>query len=74
MKKPTKKFYSVSETAKYLGISRAGVNKAIQEKRLKAIWGTFTVITEGWRISATEMKKFQVSELHQDAGKKMSDG
>ena len=69
---PTKKIYTITEAAKKLKVSRAAIHAAISQKRLKAKKGKFIVTREviGWHISAKELDKYRVSELHQEAGKK----
>ncbi len=77
MKKARQKFYSISEAAAVLGISRVAVHRAIRQHRLEAARGTFEVVrvvktkVKGWRISAKALRDYRVSELHQMAGKKI---
>ena len=72
-----KKFYTLTEAANSLGISRNAVHQAIKQKRLKAKRGKFKVertITRtvtGWIIEATELKKYRVSDMHVWVGKKI---
>jgi hypothetical protein len=71
-----KKLYSIAEAAAKLGMTRAGVHAAIRQKRLKAKHGTFEVERivktkmQGWVIDEADLRAFEVSEQHQDAGKK----
>ena len=68
--------YSIAEAAKELGITRQTVHAAIRQKRLKAKQGTFTVErtvktkVKGWVIDESDLRAYQVSAQHQDAGKK----
>lgn len=70
------KIFSIAEAAKELGTTRQAIHAAIRQKRLKAKRGTF--VTErivrtkvkGWVIDEAELKAYQVSLQHQDAGKK----
>jgi len=70
------KRYSIAEAAKELGMTRAGVHAAIRQKRLKAKLGGFTVERivktklKGWVIAETDLRDYQVSAQHQEAGKK----
>ena len=68
------KQYSIAEAAKVLGVSRQAVHSAILEKRLKAKHGIFevqrTLKVKGWMIEESDLREFQVSLQHQEAGKK----
>jgi len=70
---PSKR-YSIAEAAKVLGVSRQAVHTAILEKRLKAKHGPFevqrTITVKGWTIADADLREFQVSLQHQEAGKK----
>jgi predicted DNA-binding protein YlxM (UPF0122 family) len=71
-----KKVYSIAEAARELKITRAAVHAAIKQKRLRAKHGTFEVErvvrtkVKGWVIDDADLRAYQVSEQHQDAGKK----
>jgi len=71
---PSNKKYSIAEAAQKLGMTRQAVHTAIQEKRLKAKHGTFevqrTFKVKGWIIEESDLREFEVSLRHQDAGKK----
>ena len=73
---PSNKKYSIAGAAKELGMTRAGVHAAIRQKRLKAKRGTFEVERivrtkmKGWVIEEADLRAFEVSERHKDAGKK----
>lgn len=75
-KKIDKRFHTMAEAAKILRVSRAAIHRAIAEKRLKAKKGIFTVERivktkmSGWIIDGRDLKDYQVSTQHQDAGKK----
>jgi len=66
---PTKKkTFTITEAAKKLGISRQAVHKAILNGSLRA--RETKIIKTEWRIPADSLKSYQVSDLHQSAGKK----
>ena len=73
---PSNKKLTIAEAAKELGITRQTVHAAIRQKRLKAKLGTFmverTVRTKmrGWMIDEKDLRDYQVSVQHQEAGKK----
>lgn len=73
---PKSKTYTITEAAKKLGVTRAAVHAAIREKRLKAKKGSFEVErvikrkVKGWCIEERDLREYQVSAQHQDAGKK----
>ena len=74
-KKPkTPKFYTITEAAKKLKVSRSAVHEAIQKGRLEAERGKIEVvqiqITRGWKILAKSLHEYQVSRSHQERGKK----
>jgi predicted DNA-binding protein YlxM (UPF0122 family) len=70
------KFYSITEAAKLLGVSRQSVHLAIKRKILKATPGkievTRIVKTEmrGLRISEKELHKYRPDSMQQWLGKK----
>lgn len=79
MKKTSRKrYYTITEAARELGVTRAAVHSAIKQKRLEAQRGyvevvrTFTTRTrmKAWRISAKSLDAYRVSMLHQWVGKK----
>jgi len=73
MKKPTKKtFYTITEAAKVLGISRPGVHDAIKKGRLKAKEGKIIrrVVTKAWKIDPKSLQSYEVALHKQAAGKK----
>ena len=69
-------FYSVSEAAKLLGVSRQSIHLAIKRGILKAVKGKFETVRivktlqRGLRISEKELRKYRPSEEHQWRGKK----
>ena len=67
-----KKNFTLTEAAKKLGISRQAVHKAIERGALKA--RRVRVQKTEWQISAEALRSYIVSELHQSAGKKITDG
>jgi hypothetical protein len=77
---PTKKnHFTITEAAKKLGVTRQAVHDAIRKKQLKAKRGKIVQIKTvkttivGWQISPESLKEYEVSRLHQDAGKKITD-
>lgn len=62
-----KRIYTILEAAKVLGISRAGVHKAIKTGRLNA--RSKTIRLKAWLINATDLRSYQVSISHQERGK-----
>lgn len=79
-KKTSGRFYSISEAAKILGISRPAVYRAIAENRLRAEDGTFEVVrmvkmkVHGKRISTDSLHSYRVNTQAQEAGKKSEIG
>ncbi len=67
---PPKRYYTITEAAKKLHITRAAVHDAIKQHRLKATWGKFIQVTEGWQIPAGSLRDYEVSLSHQERGKK----
>jgi DNA-directed RNA polymerase specialized sigma54-like protein len=73
---PSNKKYNIAEAAKELNVTRQTVHAAIQQKRLKAKRGTFMVERivrtkmKGWVIDENDLRAFEVSQQHQEAGKK----
>ena len=73
---PSNKKYSIAGAARELGMTRAGVHAAIRQKRLKAKRGIFEVERivktkmKGWVIDEQDLRDYQVSAQHQEAGKK----
>lgn len=71
-----KKRYSIAEAAKELGLTRQTVHAAIRQKRLKAKRGTFEVERivktkmKGWTIDEADLRAYEISPQHQEAGKK----
>jgi len=68
------KRYSIQQAAAELGMTRQAVHTAILQKRLRARHGTFevqrTFKVKGWMIDEADLREFQVSLQHQEAGKK----
>jgi len=65
-----KRYYTITEAARKLKITRSSVHEAIRKGRLEASRGKIVQVTEGWRISPTSLKHYRVSALHQWVGKK----
>lgn len=65
-----KLYYTITEAARKLRITRASVHEAIRKGRLEATLGKIIQVTEGWRISPTSLNHYRVSALHQWVGKK----
>jgi hypothetical protein len=70
------KYYSVSEAAKLLGVSRQSIHLAVKRGVIKATEGKIVVTRlvkteqKGLRISEKELRKYQPSALHSWLGKK----
>jgi hypothetical protein len=64
------RYYTITEAAKELGITRAAVHRAIKQQRLKATWGPISPPPEAWGISAKDLNEYRVSLVHQWVGKK----
>lgn len=67
-----KRFYTITEAARKLKVTRAAVYQAIKQRKLRARWGKFIQVTEGWRISPESLHDYEVSFSHQERGKKTS--
>ena len=70
--KPTRKTYTVNESAKKLGVTRAVIHQAIKAGRLDFEWGEAVhIIRKKARlITAEALKKYRVDLSHQDRGEK----
>jgi excisionase family DNA binding protein len=64
----TNKSYTITEAAKYLGISRAAVHLAIKKGRLNAHEGEVTM--RALLIDSKDLKAYQVNSTRQRSGKK----
>jgi len=71
-----KRYYTITEAAKELGITRAAVHRAIKRGRLEAERGEIIKFvrtkTKGWKISQPSLNSYRVSLLHQWVGEKNS--
>lgn len=69
-----KRFYTIIDAAKRLGITRAAVYEAIHKGRLEAEEGKVVQVkvARGLRIPAKSLSAYRVSLLHQWVGKKTS--
>jgi hypothetical protein len=71
-----KRFYTITEAGKELGITRAAVHRAIKQGRLEAERGEIIKLvqtkTKGWKISQPSLNSYRVSLLHQWVGKKIA--
>jgi hypothetical protein len=65
-----KPYYTITEAASALGITRAAVHEAIRTQRVAAEWGEIVQVTQGWRIPVKSLHAYQVSLSHQERGKK----
>ncbi len=76
MKNAGKRYFTITEAARKLGITRAAVYRAVKQKRLEAREAkiiqvkTVKVTIRALRISAKSLKNYRVSMLHQWVGKK----
>jgi excisionase family DNA binding protein len=70
------RYYTITEAAKELGITRAAVHRAIKQGRLEAERGEIIKLvrtkTKGWKISRPSLDSYRVSLLHQWVGKKIA--
>ena len=61
-----KKFFTITEAAKALKISRAAVHQAIRKARLEAHRGRIEInqvqVIEGWKISPKDLHKEMMAE------------
>jgi hypothetical protein len=61
------RYYTITEAAKELGITRAGVHRAIKQRRLEAerdeIIKLVRTTTKGWKISQASLNSYRVSLL-----------
>ena len=64
-----KRYYTITEAAKELGITRSAVHRAIKQGRLEAERGEIIKIVRtkkrGWKISQRNITAYRVSLLHQ---------
>jgi hypothetical protein len=71
-----KPYYTLTDAAKELGITRAGVHRAIKQGRLEAERGEIIKLvrtkSKGWKISTASLTSYRVSLLHQWVGKKIA--
>jgi predicted transcriptional regulator len=65
-------YYSITQAARELGITRAAVHRAIKQDRLEAVRGEIVrvVKTKAWQIARKSLDNYRVSLLHQEVGKK----
>ena len=69
MKKRAKpKFYSVTQAAESLGVTRQAVHLAIKKGTLKA--RKVEVVKTEWQITSASIDAYKVSNARQTAGKK----
>lgn len=66
----SKRYYTITEAARELGLTRSAVHEAIKTGRLDAQWGKVVQVTEAWRIPVKGLRSFRVSSLHQWIAKK----
>lgn len=69
---PKKLYYTITEAARILGITRESVWKAIHVGRLKARLHRIT--TRVWAIAPASLENYEVSASHQERGKKTLTG
>lgn len=65
-----KRFYTITEAARKLKVTRAAIFEAIKKERLKAKWGPIGPPPKGWRIPRDDLHKYEVSLPQQERGKK----
>jgi predicted DNA-binding protein (UPF0251 family) len=66
-----KHYYTITDAARNLGITREAVWKAIKARKLKAKVGT--LYTKGWLVLAESLETYHVSASHQKRSKKTLD-
>lgn len=66
------RYYSITQAARELGITRAAVHRAIKQGRLEGVRGEIVrvVRTKAWQIAGKNLDNYRVSLLHQEVGKK----
>lgn len=64
----TKRYYTITEAAKRLRVSRPAVFEAIKEGRLKAKLAE--IRTRVWQVDHESLQQYEVSLSHQVRGKK----
>jgi excisionase family DNA binding protein len=71
-----KRYYTITDAAKELGITRAAVHRAIKQGRLEAERGESIKLVQtkskGWKIPQSSLNSYRVSLLHQWVGKKIA--
>ncbi len=67
-----KPYYTLTEAAHILGVTRESVWKAIHAGRLKARLRSIT--TRVWAITPASVEEYEVSASHQERGKKTLTG
>lgn len=70
--KTTRSFYTITQAAEELGLTRQAVNLAIKRGLLQARKGTIKITVRGWTIPAKSLDAYRsrISSLHQQLGKK----
>jgi predicted DNA-binding protein (UPF0251 family) len=63
-----KSYYTITEAAKRLGLSRSTVYEAIKTGRLKA--SVKKVVQEIWAIDPKSVESYIISASHQERGRK----
>ncbi len=63
-----KAYYTITEAARILGVTRESVWQSIQAGRLKA--RLRAVMTRVWAITPASLAQYEVSASHQERGKK----
>ena len=65
-----KPYYTITEAARILRVTRASIHEAIKGGRIRAEMGMVVQRTRAWRIDPKSLFAYQVSALHQAVGKK----
>jgi len=65
-----KQHYTITEAARFSGVTRASMFDAIKTGRVKATRGEILRKTEGWLIDPKTLEQYEVSLSHQERGKK----
>jgi excisionase family DNA binding protein len=65
-----KKYFTITEASKKLGISRQAVHEAIRRGQLKATKGKVVQTVSVWLVPSSALKAYRVSLSHKRRGKK----
>ncbi|HWO42913.1 MAG TPA: helix-turn-helix domain-containing protein [Candidatus Eisenbacteria bacterium] len=68
-----KRYFTISEAAKKLRVTRAAIHQAIRKGKLEAHWGIVTQVIEkpALQIVAEDLAQYRVDLSRQERGKKI---